>query len=78
MAQLAAACARHRKRARSGNLAHPVLAAAGRLRARVEGDFQIRVTTPPEAGEDLRDAQGRAMRLLTLRITPTTEAPKPR
>ncbi len=44
----------------------------------VEGDFQIRVTTPPEAGEDLRDAKGRAMRLLTLRITPTTEAPKPR
>jgi len=36
----------------------------------VEGDFQIRVITPPEASEDLRDSKGRAMRLLTLRIAP--------
>jgi len=34
----------------------------------VEGAFRVRVDAPALASEDLRDAKGRAMRLLTLRI----------
>ena len=36
----------------------------------VEDDFQIRLVTPPETSETLRDSDGRAMRMLTLRIAP--------
>ena len=36
----------------------------------VEDDFQIRLVTPPETSENLRDSDGRAMRMLTLRIAP--------
>ncbi len=43
----------------------------------VEDAFQVRVVAPPEAAEELRDAKGRGMRLLTLRIAPPAAAGMP-